>query len=195
MPDTALPVVDAASLPENAFTTSPLCFPGVFSHAECDDILAIAEPQLKYRSGLSEPREGVRTALTAWLEPGPRVQWIVDRLSTLVHQVNAYYRFDVTGFRDMLLISRYEVGDHFAWHFDNAEAPTSTRKLSLSVQLSAPQDYEGGALEFSPRGELPFARARGSAIVFPSYMCHRASPVTRGSRAALIFWAHGPAFR
>ncbi|HYC36980.1 MAG TPA: 2OG-Fe(II) oxygenase [Usitatibacter sp.] len=196
MPDTALPVLTGtAALRESAFSTTPLCFPGIFTSRECDDILAIAEPRLKYRSGLSVPREGVRTALTAWLDPGPETQAVTDRLSRLVHQVNAYYDFDIVGFRDPLLISRYLPEDHFDWHFDVADPATSTRKLSLSVQLSEPSEYDGGALEFSPRGELPFARARGSVIVFPSYLCHRVSPVTRGARAALICWAHGPAFR
>ena len=195
MPDTALAPPADAEFAESAFTTAPLCFANVFSERECDEILALSQPHLKYRCGLSEPREGVRTALTAWLEASPQVQPIVDRLTELVGKVNAHYRFDIRGYRDPLLVSTYGIEDHFDWHFDNCEAATSTRKLSISIQLSSPRDYEGGALEFSPGGELPFARARGSAILFPAYLCHRVSPVTRGSRTALIWWAHGPAFR
>jgi PKHD-type hydroxylase len=195
MPDTAT-APSAETLTRSAYTTAPMCFPGVFTAGQCDAILAAAQPHMRYRSGLTVPREGMRTALTAWLEPGPGLEEITARLTRFVSQVNAYYRYEITGFHDPLLVSRYEApGDHFEWHFDNAEINTSTRKLSVAVQLSAPDEYEGGALEFHPRGELPFARGRGSVIVFPAYMSHRVSPVTRGSRASLIWWAHGPAFR
>lgn len=192
----ALPIVgNEPVLKECGYAISPLCFPEIFSGEECDAILALGRGRMRYLSIETVPIEGLRTALTLWLDPGAEVAFILERLSYVARQVNGFYGFDMAGFRDPLLMSEYRVGDGIDWHFDVAEAATSTRKLSLSVQLSDPGDYDGGALEFMPRGELAFARGRGSVIVFPSYLCHRVTRVTRGARAAMVCWVHGPAFR
>ncbi len=64
------------------------------------------------------------------------------------------------------------------------------------IQLSDPDDYAGGRLEIMPSGSVvEAASARGAATVFPSYLLHRVTPVTRGTRRSLTIWAHGPAFR
>lgn len=119
----------------------------------------------------------------------------MDLFSRIIEKVNRIYSFEITGFREPFLLVQYCPGDGFAWHYDTAQAMTSTRKLSLSIQLSGPEEYEGGGLEFMPTGEIPFSRARGSVIVFPSFLCHRVAPVTKGVRSAIIGWAHGPSFR
>ena len=38
-------------------------------------------------------------------------------------------------------------------------------------------------------------RRKGSAAAFPSFVLHRVTPVTKGTRHSLTIWAHGPAFR
>lgn len=182
-------------LRESGHVAAPLCFPEIFSAAECDAILALGEGRLRYRNSLSNPVEGYRSALTLWLDPNAETQLLCKRISWLVGRVNRRYGFEVTGFRDPFLLSQYNVGDGFEWHLDAHEKDTSTRKLSFSVQLSNPDDYEGGRLEFMPTGEIPFSRERGSVIAFPSYLCHRVTRVTKGVRSAIIAWAHGPTFR
>ena len=61
-------------------------------------------------------------------------------------------------------------------------AGTSRRKLSVSVQLSRPEEYEGGDLQFMVVGGYEPVTAIGSAITFPSYLLHRVTPVTKGTR-------------
>ncbi|WP_395007140.1 2OG-Fe(II) oxygenase [Cypionkella sp.] len=39
------------------------------------------------------------------------------------------------------------------------------------------------------------SRNRGTATVFPSFVLHRVTPVTAGTRWSLTLWSHGPAFR
>jgi PKHD-type hydroxylase len=184
-----------AGLPDSDYVTAPLCFPAIFTPSECDAILALGQGRFAYESGMRHPIEGYRTALTHWIPPGPERAFIEERLAFVAANVNRRYRFDISGFEETILLSRYQVGDGFDWHTDAAEKETSTRKLSFSVQLSEPADYEGGALEFMPRGEIPFSRDRGTIIVFPSYLCHRAARVTRGVRSSLVTWAIGPTFR
>ena len=94
-------------------------------------------------------------------------------------------------------ITSYAVGGHFNWHNDIGDGDTSKRKLSVSVQLTEPGLYDGGDLEFLEAGlnKSEEQRQLGSAIIFPSYLSHRVSIVTRGTRWALVAWFGGPPFR
>jgi len=53
----------------------------------------------------------------------------------------------------------------------------STRKLNITLQFSAEDDYEGGDLEFMSSGNVP--RPRGSFVVFPAFMMRRVTRFTR----------------
>ena len=74
-----------------------------------------------------------------------------------------------------------------------------TGKLSVTVSLSDPKDYKGGLLEIDSRrmdrknSKLVVKEGlpQGSIIVFPSYMWHRVTPVTKGTRYSLVIWNLG----
>ena len=70
------------------------------------------------------------------------------------------------------------------------------RKLSVTVQLSDPSEYEGGGFEFL---ECPnpdeSSRKKGTVLVFPSYLKHRVLPVTKGTRKSLVAWFEGPRWK
>src|SRR5688572_2772034 len=166
------------TLRQSNYVTSPLCFPDVFTPAECAAILALGEGRFTYETGQTHPIEDYRSALTHWILRSPESTFIEQRFDSVVSKVNRAYGFEITGFPDYFLLSRYQVGDGFDWHMDAAGTETSTRKLSLSVQLTDPAEYEGGGLEFMPLGEIPFSRAQGTIIVFPSYLCNRVARVT-----------------
>ena len=109
-----------------------------------------------------------------------------------------YWRYDINGFHEHLQYTVYDgSGTHYDWHVDNnmlTDLPP--RKLSMSVQLSDPDDYDGGGLEISDGQIVEATDARGSSvIVFPSYRVHRVTPVTEGVRRSLVVWANGPPFR
>ena len=78
------------------------------------------------------------------------------------------------------------------------------RKLSMTVNLNPPGAYEGGNLKFDfgmhIQKEVRFheceeIRPQGSIIIFPSFMDHCVTPVTRGERFSLVLWTVGPPFR
>lgn len=79
-----------------------------------------------------------------------------------------------------------------AWHLDLGGDNLSTRKLSFSVQLSHPDEYDGGELELNLAHSTVVApRTQGTLVVFPSFLVHRVAPVTRGVRRSLVSWASG----
>ena len=72
------------------------------------------------------------------------------------------------------------------------------RKLSMSIQLSDSDDYEGGDFRFEQGiNELPYeeSREKGSILIFPSFYMHEVTPVTKGTRHALVTWIEGPKWR
>lgn len=91
-----------------------------------------------------------------------------------------------------------KAGGKYDWHYDTYwENPNPyDRKLSIVVQLSHPDDYQGGEFEFfgmpSPGEEW---KQRGSVLIFPSFFFHRVLPVTAGKRISLVSWIEGPKWR
>jgi PKHD-type hydroxylase len=78
------------------------------------------------------------------------------------------------------------------------------RKLSLTLNLNGSDEYEGGNLMFDMGKhnedlnqfyECTEIREKGSLIVFPSYLHHCVTPVTKGTRYSLVLWCLGEAFR
>lgn len=76
------------------------------------------------------------------------------------------------------------------------------RKLSCTLSLNDPEEYEGGNLKFDFGPHVPDRfltcteiRPRGSIIVFPSHLYHQVTPVTKGIRYSLVSWHLGKPFR
>lgn len=76
------------------------------------------------------------------------------------------------------------------------------RKISVTISLNNPDQYEGGNLEFDLGPHRPDRfhtcteiRPKGSVIVFPSHVNHRVTPVTSGTRYSLVCWSLGAPFR
>ena len=94
-------------------------------------------------------------------------------------------------------LARYDGTDQgfYDWHTDFAGF-RPLRKISVSIQLSRSEDYEGGDLEllFGNQAEA-MDRTRGAFIAFPSFVLHRVTPVTRGTRWSLVAWILGNRWR
>ena len=92
-------------------------------------------------------------------------------------------------------LSRYGVGQFYNKHMDfNGDQATKshTRKLSMSVQLSDENTYDGGDLVIHFGGKyFTSPRVKGSVIVFDSRLTHEVTPITRGERYSLVKWFHG----
>ena len=128
-------------------------------------------------------------------------------LPQITHQIsninNNFWNFDIRYIpmrEDSPAVFKYPIGGKFNWHMDITPA-AATRKLSYSIQLSDTNDYEGGDLEFfdgdntGKKEKNPQLRQKGNIIVFPSYLWHRITPITKGIRYAIVGWIHGPTYR
>jgi PKHD-type hydroxylase len=103
------------------------------------------------------------------------------------------WNFNLSHFKEDLQLGQYIEGEgHYDWHMDVGEN-ASTRKLSVSIQLSDPEEYEGGELNFFiNRNEIKAPKTKGTVVIFPSFFMHKVSMVTKGVRKSLVIWVHGP---
>jgi PKHD-type hydroxylase len=142
-------------------------------------------------------------------------RWIYKEIQPFIHQANrlAGWNFD-WDFSESCQFTKYKLNQFYDWHCDSWETPYANpdnkdtngkiRKLSVTCSLSAPEDYEGGELEFDFRNMDPDKKSirkcaeikpRGSIVVFPSHVWHRVKPVTKGTRYSLVIWNLGYPFR
>jgi PKHD-type hydroxylase len=94
---------------------------------------------------------------------------------------------------------------HYNWHTDCGLTPNQNnkvRKLSMIIPLVDGNEYEGGDFELNlnnPENEnniitIKEAKIKGTVIVFPSFVWHRVTPVTSGTRYSLVNWHQGKPF-
>lgn len=182
--------------------TPYLTLPDALSADDCDRLIALVQTHHLKDAGLvrGTTAHSIRRAEIAWLDDIGQASWVMDRMITLVAKANRdAFGFDLSDFGESPQVARYtaEREGHFDWHSDiGAGNWAAKRKLTIVVQLSDPIAYEGGTLELRPDSNITEApRTRGTATVFPSFVLHRVTPVTTGTRWSLTLWSHGPAFR
>ena len=66
----------------------------------------------------------------------------------------------------------------------------------IAVQMSDGNEYEGGDLQFTDGPHIRTApRDLGSAVIFPTHVMHKATPITSVVRKSLVVWISGPPFK
>lgn len=109
--------------------------------------------------------------------------------------------------------TEYALNQFYHWHHDSHVEPykkgdnhiiNKVRKISMSISLSEPEDYEGGDFLLDLRNgdnqnqsniiSDPCMKNKGSAVVFPSFVWHKVLPVTKGTRYSGVIWYLGDAF-
>ena len=182
-----------------AIVPSHMVYPALFSPEECRGVTALMPEDAGKDAGLVDGKasETIRRTRIHWIEETPETAWIYERLARVIAQANREaFHFNLTGFDEEAQIGCYQNDGFYDWHIDRGgRGAGRTRKLTVSVQMSDPDAYDGGALELNPDGRIVEApRTQGTAIVFPAYALHRVLPVTRGVRHSLVIWTHGPDF-
>lgn len=95
---------------------------------------------------------------------------------------------------DHIQLLKYTPGGHYEWHMDMGPGNHATRKLSFIVGLSPTNKYEGGeiVLKAGPE-EVSHKIEQGKMLIFPSFILHKVTPVTKGERYVLVGWLRGEA--
>jgi predicted 2-oxoglutarate/Fe(II)-dependent dioxygenase YbiX len=137
-----------------------------------------------------------RRSKVFWLPKTDEFHEIYRTLFELVGNCNRdFYQFNIHELVENIQYTVYNEDDqgHYDWHVDMGPGK-ARRKLSLVVQLSDPSEYEGGELQINTGKIMIPEKEKGTVILFPSYLLHRVTPVTKGTRRSLVVWINGPAF-
>ena len=174
----------------------------LFSRGEINWILDSVE-NIPYQPGTvtgDHSISSIRKSNIKWLSwmDNPEFEWVYNRLQQSIERANnKYWDFNLYSMPEHIQYTEYyDDGGHYDWHMDMGAGVLSARKVSITVQLSDPNEYEGGNLQFM-RGEFQedAPRGLGTVIVFPSYMLHRVSEITKGTRKSLVLWVGGEHFK
>lgn len=147
--------------------------------------------------------EQVRRSEVRWIDTQDKnSKFIVDIIDYYVAQANRMsFGVDITNTYDIQYTKyKAEQKGFYDWHFDTFWANTSSfdRKLSVTIQLSDGDEYEGGDFRFDPQYKPPdnkILRKKGTILVFPSVIRHMVEPVTKGERKSLVAWIEGPKWK
>src|SRR5271157_256923 len=115
------------------------------------------------------------------------------RLWEVTALYNSRYGFELFGETGQLQLTRYAKDQLYNWHMDLGAGAMSLRKISVVVELAA-VGYDGGGIEIF-YGEETGDRVvlgQGDALIFPSFIMHRALPVQSGTRWTLVSCLTGP---
>ena len=142
----------------------------------------------------------VRSSKIKWIPHSDDWNWLYNKFQDMIAEANdELWNFNIYDIVEEIQYTEYHASDrgHYDWHQDIGPGDASLRKISLTVQLTDSNLYEGGDLEIWQGGEVRDKTPRGSGIViiFPSYMMHRVTPVTKGVRRSLVLWVGGEHYK
>ena len=124
--------------------------------------------------------------------------WLYDFLSTLSLNANdMLWKFNLHTILDSIQYTEYyEGGGHYDWHVDIGPYPINSRKISMSILLSDPSEYEGGDTRLiTAKDPFTSPKEKGTITFFPSYTLHDVTAITKGTRKALVGWILGPRWK
>ena len=127
---------------------------------------------------------------------------ILFKIKEIFVTENKKYRYDLDYSTVNVQFTRYQKDEFYDWHSDDGELNThiktqSVRKLSMTIQLSDPSNYEGGELQLVNYANnlVMMEKYLGRVLVFDAKIPHKVWPVTWGERYALVGWVSGPQLR
>ncbi len=227
--------VQAEGISEMLYNSYMYLIPKFFNEQETGQIEAIAlqkkiqtskigpsvtDPDAEVQTGNTDDR--IRQATNAWIEPNELPQNLHDKLwaGTMEAKQACGWNYNI----EYMEPGQYTIydqpkekqkGDFYTWHTDatpNLYDNGMQRKISTCVQLSDPDDYEGGWFEWIESEPvfnriklsdgylkvddfihtIPFsAKEKGSLMVFPAWVHHQVTPIIWGTRKSFITWFCG----
>ena len=197
--------------------TDPCLRADALSLGECVRLIDMFDtsPDIKAGRLSSGSETDTRICDTLWMDDTPETAWIFTRLAELVADVNREnFHFDLEEFRESAQILKYRAavsasdralggesgGASLAGRYDShvdigGGGHSATRKLSLSIQLSAPDSYTGGGLQIGSTEEAWSApRKPGTAIFCKNAVTPRSlmSACSLGSNVSPLTMTIGP---
>ena len=183
-----------------ANTTAP-----IFSPAQCQDIINMGHQQKQQEAlvvhkdkagGGYDTKKRITTISWIPFKALPDMYKVIERT---MKQVNGnHFGYEGMQITEVAQFTEYPKGGFYDWHVDAevcCQFAPPVRKISMTILLSNPSEFEGGDLEFMSEGNKPPPLVQGQAIFFCSLIRHRVAKVKKGVRRSLVQWFGGPPFK
>ena len=165
------------------------------SHEICQKLINLGKGNWNSAAVVDKSIVDVRKSDIVWTKE----QWVYDLIIPYMFTANeqAGWKYNIVAAQDCQ-VTRYTKDGFYGWHIDGIgshnelDGDGNTRKLSMSIILNS--DYEGGDFEMRGLKNKVPRLEEGSIIVFPSFLEHRVTPVTKGIRYSLVTWFVGPPY-
>jgi PKHD-type hydroxylase len=179
-------------------TTTP-----IFTPDQCRQIIECGhrQPPQKAQVGMGKPGGGTdtkkRVTTISWI-PFAEMPHMYRDLHNFIQAANEnHFGFGDIRVTENAQFTEYPEGGFYDWHMDTDvvglhEPPV--RKISMTLLLNDPSEFEGGHLELMAPGKYKPMK-QGHAICFASFLNHRVNPVTKGMRQSLVVWFGGKPFK
>jgi PKHD-type hydroxylase len=178
----------------------------------CEKIIDLGKQKTLEKAKIDKNKKApkkIRDSKIIWLTD----QWLYDLIQPWLNEANkeAKWNFNID-WNESFQFTVYGKNQHYDWHTDqtvdlysnkqNLNFDGKTRKISMSLNLSDPSEYKGGELNFCWKDKKmkdvivkdKDFKKQGSLIFFPSFIWHKVSPVTSGTRYSLVLWSIGKPF-
>ena len=179
-------------------TTTPLVTPD-----QCRQIIEAGRKQKPQTAqvGMNKPGGGTdtkkRVTTISWIPFKEMGHMYVD-LNNFIQKANEnHFGFGDIRITENAQFTEYPEGGFYDWHMDcdvNMAHEPPVRKISMTLLLNDPSEFEGGHLELMAPGKFAELK-QGHAICFASFLNHRVQPVIKGVRQSLVVWFGGKPFR
>jgi PKHD-type hydroxylase len=181
----------------------------VLTPEQCDELISIGqnEPKINATIGTTEKitklDEKYRKSIISWIPFAKAVPIYQVIRQWMEVTNNNYFGFDTVQLSEQGQYAEYHKGGFYNWHMDSnvemASMPT-VRKISMTLLLNDPKDFEGGDFEIFCGETLDseknkYKLKQGHAIFFASFLLHRVMPVIKGNRKSLVMWFGGSPLR
>ena len=186
-------------------TTNPVLTP-----QQCDELIRIGQSEPKIngtvwsgKAGATKVDNQYRKSIISWI-PFFKAETIYSDIKQWLEVTNNnYFGFDSVQLSEEGQYAEYSKGGFYTWHMDSItemSAMPPVRKISMTLLLNDPKNYEGGELELFSGEKLDseknkFKLKQGHAVFFASFLLHRVMPVIKGNRKSLVMWFGGSPLR
>ena len=176
----------------------------LFTPNQCKMIIDAGHQFTQEKAQVGSGKDGhdtkKRVTTISWI-PFDQLTQMYDKIENQLSSVNLnHFMFDGIKITEPAQFTVYPEGGFYDWHIDlSAYGHTGQqpiRKISMTCLLSDPSEFSGGDLLFSDISEYnPTPLKQGQAIFFASFLRHKVTPITKGTRKSLVMWFGGPPFK
>ena len=179
-------------------TTIPL-----FTPDQCRQVIECGRKQRPQtaRVGSSKFEGGTdtkkRITTISWIPFKEMPEMYRDLYKFIVKANENHFGFGDIQITENAQFTEYPEGGFYDWHMDcdvSMKHEPPVRKISMTLLLNDPSEFEGGELEVMAPGKSAELK-QGHAICFASFLNHRVNVVKRGMRQSLVVWFGGKPFR